>query len=55
MPESEREDRMIEQLIAGTRHSDLQKKLLGKDKSLTLQEAIRLGRNEEASIQHMNQ
>ena len=41
--EAEREDRMTEQLIAGTRHSEMQKKLLGKDKTLTLKEAIKLG------------
>ena len=45
--------RVIEQIIAGTRHSELQKDLLQKPKSLTLDEALDMGRAEEASLLHM--
>ena len=48
------EERVIEQIISGTRFSELQKTLLGKDK-LTLEEALDLARTEEASVVHMAQ
>ena len=45
----ETEERLIEQVITGTRHSELQKLLLSKGIELTLQEAL------EASLNHMKQ
>ena len=53
--EAEFEERVIEQLVAGTKYQALQKELLGKDKSLSLDQAIALGRDHEASIVHMKQ
>ena len=47
-------ERVIEQIISGTRLSKLQKKLLRKDK-LTLEEALDLTRTKEASVVHMAQ
>ena len=46
---------MIEQIITGTRHKDLQKELLSKGKTLTLKEALDEGRSHEASLMHMRQ
>ena len=48
---TERDERLIEQLIAGTLHSDVQKELLAKDKNLKLEDA----RNHEGSLIHMAQ
>lgn len=45
--------RVIEQLIAGTRHADLQKDLLQKPKTFTMEEALDMGRAHEASLTHM--
>lgn len=53
--EVEIQERVIEQLILGTRHPELQKDLLGKDKTLTLDQAIDIARSYEASIEHMKQ
>ena len=47
--------RVIEQIITGTRHTEVQKELLGKDPALTLDEALEIGRTHEASVQHMQQ
>ena len=43
------EERVIEQLISGTRFSELKKTLLGKNK-LTLEEVLDLSRTNEASV-----
>ena len=53
--DKEFQDRVIEQFIAGVKYTDLQKELLGKDKSLTLQQTLEIGRTHEASINHMRQ
>ncbi|KAL5019152.1 hypothetical protein ScPMuIL_004874 [Solemya velum] len=53
--EQEVQERLIEQLVVGTRHHEIQKDLLGKDINLTLAQATELGRVHEASIQHMHQ
>ena len=50
---NEVDDRIIDQLIYGVRYEDLQKEYLSKDKTLTLSDAIKLGRTFEASIAHM--
>ena len=44
---------MIEQLIAGTKHPDVQKELLQKDASLTLEASLTYGRTFEASLAHL--
>ena len=49
------QERVIEQFIAGTRYTDIQKDLLGKDKSLTLENALEIARTYEASQTHMAQ
>ncbi|KAI0235987.1 hypothetical protein LSAT2_013434 [Lamellibrachia satsuma] len=49
------EERLIEQLIVGMRLSELQKELLAKDENLTLDEALNIGRTQEASTSHMSQ
>ena len=49
------EERLIEQLIVGTRLLELQKELLAKDENLTLDQALNMGRTHEASINHMLQ
>ena len=46
-------DRIIDQLIYGVRYEELQKEYLSKDKTLTLAQAINLGRSYEASVAHM--
>ena len=51
----ETEERLIEQIITGTRHPELQKLLLPKGIELTLQEALNSGRTHEASFNHMKQ
>ena len=51
----EYKERLIEQMIAGTRHTELQKELLSKNKDLTLDQALEHGRTHEASIDHMKQ
>ena len=53
--QAELEERLIEQLIVGTRLSELQKELLAKDENLTLDQALNIGRTHEASISHMSQ
>ena len=53
--ETDIQDRVIEQLIQGTRHPEVQKELLGKDNKLTLDQAIDISRSYEASVEHMKQ
>ena len=53
--DNELHERVIEQFIAGTRHTELQKELLGKDISLTLEKAIEIARTFEAWQSHMAQ
>ena len=49
------EERLIEQLIAGTVHTDVQKELLCQDKDLTLGKAMQIAGKHEASLNHMKQ
>ena len=49
------EERLIEQLIAGTVHADVQKELLGQNKDLTLAKAMQIAGKHEASLNHMKQ
>ena len=51
--DDETNDRIVDQLIYGIHYAELQKEYLSKDKSLTLSQAIKLGRNYEATISHM--
>ena len=51
----ETEERLIEQVITGTRHPELQKRLLSKGIELTLQEALNSGRTYEASLNNKKQ
>ena len=51
----EKEDRIIEQIISGIRHPEVQKELLAQDKAMTLDTAMTICRNYEASILHMKQ
>lgn len=48
-------DRVIEQFIAGTRHTELQKQLLSKDPTLTIEQCMDLARTHEAAMAHMEQ
>ena len=49
------EEWLIEQVITGTRHPELQKLLLSKSIELTLPEALNSGQTHEASLNHMKQ
>ena len=49
------EERLIEQLILGTRHKKVQEKLLGKDGDLRLDEALDIARTCEATMVRMEQ
>ena len=52
---AEHNERLIDQLIVDTRFPGLQKELLGKNEHLTLEEAINIGRTNEASINKLAQ
>ena len=52
---SELDERLIEQLIAGTIYNEVQKELLGKDSKLTLDKALKVAKHHEASDNHMKQ
>ena len=49
----ETEERVIEQLIAGTANEDVKRELLGKDEKLTLDEAVKIAQCHEAAIHHL--
>ena len=49
------EERLIEQLIVGTRLPEVQKELLANNNNLTLDQALNIGRTHEVSISHMSQ
>ena len=51
--DAEKEDRILDQVIAGIKHQELKKELLSKDATYTLSQALDLGRTYEASIRHM--
>ena len=51
----ELEDRVIEQIIDGTRHTEVRKELLAKPNTLTLEQALEEGRKHEASMMHLKQ
>ena len=53
--DTEFSDRVIEQFIAGTRHTELQKQLLSKDPTLTIEQCMDLARTHEAATAHMEQ
>ena len=53
--DTEFNERIIEQAITGTCHPEVQKELLGKDKTLNLDKVLDVGRTYEASLQHMQQ
>ena len=53
--DKEFEDRVIEQLIAGTYHGELQKQLLAMDDSLNLAKAIDIGRTHKATLLHIKE
>jgi predicted Zn-ribbon and HTH transcriptional regulator len=48
-------ERLIEQLIAGTAHPDVQKELLSQEKTMTLEQAMQISGRHEASLSHMKQ
>ena len=50
---AEVEDRVLDQLIWGSRNPDVQKSLISRDKSLTLAAAIEIARSHEATSKHM--
>ena len=50
----ETEERIIEQLIAGTANEDVKRELLGKDEKLTLDEAVKIAQCHEAAIHHLS-
>ena len=50
---TEVEDRVLDQLIWGSKNPDVQKSLIGRDKSLTLAGAIEIARSHEATSKHM--
>jgi len=51
--DAEVEDRVLDQLIWGSRNPDVQKSLISRDKSLTLTAAIETARSYEATSKHM--
>jgi len=51
--EAEIEDRLIEQLIIGTREPEVQEALLGKDDKLKLDKAIDIARERETTVNDM--
>ena len=53
--EDEKSERVIDQIILGTKLPDLQKELLGKKGDLTLNDTIELCKNHAASEQHMRE
>ena len=50
---TEVEDKVLDQLIWGSKNPDVQKSLVGQDKSLTLAGAIEIARSHEATSKHM--
>ncbi len=50
--DQETEARIVEQLIAGTKHEEVQKKLIDKE-TLTLSQAVKIARNHEAVQGHL--
>ena len=50
----ETEERIIEQLIAGTANEDVKRELLGKDEKLTLDESVKITQRHEAAIHHLS-
>ena len=47
------EDRVLDQLIWGSRNPDVQKALISRDKTLTLAAAVDIARSHEARNKHM--
>ena len=55
LTEHEQQQRIIELIIASTPIADFQKELLRKDKTLTLEETVSIGKTYEASNIHIKQ
>ena len=55
LTEHEQQQRIIELIIASTPNADFQKELLRKDKTLTLEETVSIGKIYEASNIHIKQ
>ena len=53
--DTELKERLIEQIIIGTKHSRVQERLLEKGDSLTLDQALDIARTYESTLQHMAQ
>ena len=53
--EREMEERIIDQIIAGTKFPELQKQLLSKNEAMSIWEVLNICRSYEASINHMRQ
>ena len=51
--EQELEERIIDQLIVGTRLPELRKQLLSKNETMTIEEVLNMCRSYEASIEYM--
>ena len=51
--EQELEERIIDQLIVGTRFPELQKQLLSKNETMTIEEVLTMCRSYEASIEYL--
>ena len=51
--EQELEERIIDQLIVGTRFTELQKQLLSKNETMTIEEVLNMCRSYGASIEYM--
>lgn len=52
---AELDERLLELIIASAQDTDFQKNLLSKEKTFTLQEALKLGRTYEATASHVKQ
>ena len=48
------EERLVEQLIIGIRHTKIQEKLLSRDDTLTLDVAMDIARTHESTLADMN-
>lgn len=53
--QEECDQRVIDQLVSGTRYPDLQKELLKQEKDMTLEQAIKLSKTHEASQEYAQQ
>ena len=49
------DDRVIEQIIAGTEYPEVQRDSLAQEEAMTLGKASQIAKNHEASVSHMKQ